>query len=144
MIEGIVRPFQSPQVTQSGLIPVPSVGPVTPASLRWGAVGNLSSSGVSFKACQQQKYSEVSRQTDTVRVTNPQDSSQYVDVQRTKSLKMKPGGGDSNLGYQPFSDVAAGVQADLGAWSQFMSQFDSCTLQDGSDGSTSFLFNPPS
>lgn len=55
-----------------------------------GGGGRTSSS----KAAKQGKYSEVTRQVKTVRVTNPQDKSQYVDVEQIYALTMR----DNNTG----------------------------------------------
>lgn len=140
MIEGIVRPFQSPQVTQSGPIPVPSVGPTRPASIKWGAVGKLPQPYVSFTVAPDETYTEQSRSTDTVRVYNPQDSSQYADVQRTDKLTMSKASGSSVLSdswtadiAQAFSDFSAEVQAAFN------------NADPGTPGATTsiFVFRPP-
>jgi hypothetical protein len=50
----------------------------------------------------QRVYTEVNRTTETVRVTNPTDSSQYVDVQRIKSIVFRgPDGGDVRFDLKP-------------------------------------------
>lgn len=47
-------------------------------------------------------YSEVSRTTETVRVTNPQDSNQWVDVARIKSITFRgPDGIDRRFDLKP-------------------------------------------
>jgi hypothetical protein len=47
-------------------------------------------------------YSEVNRVTETVRVTNPSDSAQYVDVQRIKNITFRgPDGVDVRFELKP-------------------------------------------
>jgi len=47
-------------------------------------------------------YTEISRTTETVRVSNPSDPSQYVDVQRIKSIRfMGPQGDEAVFNLRP-------------------------------------------
>jgi hypothetical protein len=148
MLEGIVRPFQTPQVTLSGQIPIPSVGPVRPASLRWGAVGQLPPYTISW-SLNAETYSETSRTTDVVRIYDPNDSTQYVDVQRTKNLVMKHSGGAGQLIYSPFTADQAQVLLDFDAEVQSaFSSFNADSVfnnpaNSNSGSNVSFAFNPP-
>lgn len=144
MIEGIVRPFQSPQVTQSGQIPVPSVGPVRPASLKWGGVGKVPPFRLSWHL--QDNFDEKSRNTDNVRIFNPQDNTQYVDVQRTNSLKMGKTGGPGAVLYSPFTaDIASAFDefdADVqSAFTGFSPTFDDQGTTQNPD-QAQFTFHP--
>jgi hypothetical protein len=124
---------------------VPSVGPVKPASLKWGATGKVSLPTINFTVQDCDTYYEKSRKTDTVRVTNPDDSSQYVDVQRTKSLTMKRQKGEGSSAYRPlnatFIDAFAAFDAEVqSAFNDF--NINDATTNDG-QCTTSFNYNPP-
>lgn len=146
MIEGIVRPFQSPQVTQSGALPLPSVTTVQPASLRWGAVGKLPAVIANFKVAAGDSYNELSRQTDVVRIYNPQDSSQYVDTQRTDNLTMAHtrGGASQALASAWTSDIGAAFSEFDAEVQQAVSDIQiSGPTTGGQQDQASFAFHPP-
>lgn len=149
MIEGIVRPFQSPQVTQSGPIPIPSVGPTQPASLKWGAVGKLPHPVTTYSwkisSKDSETVTELSRSTDTVRVYNPQDSSQYADVQRTNKLVMSKT--SSNDPFNGIASQVAAVEADFAAaFADFDAEIQSALNFDNFNAPQSqatYVFHPP-
>jgi hypothetical protein len=97
-LEKIVRPFEQERVFTARFLP--PAQPITqddedaPSDeivLEWGAeiehkykqwsFGTLAGTSV--------KWQEVSRVTDIVRVTNPSDTSQFVDVERIRKLTVK-------------------------------------------------------
>jgi hypothetical protein len=98
MLEFVVRPFQSPGIiTTRRIVPALSTDAPDPANLSWGDAGTLptgvaeiaandpTQDGFQILQCAVQ-YTELSRQTETKRVTNPSDSSQFVDVEIIKSI----------------------------------------------------------
>ncbi len=96
-MEQIVRPFQSssPASTQRIAVSTQKVA-VKPAHLCWGAVGTLPKAieqadtfnGINFRLEEcSERLGERNRQTENVRVENPQDSNQFVIVQRIRSME---------------------------------------------------------
>lgn len=145
-LEPVIRPWQSPQVTQSGQIALPSLTTVKPASLRWGAVGKLPPVLASFKVTSGDSYNEQSRTTDVVRIFNPSDSSQYVDTQRTDTLNMTHTRGGAAQAQ------ASAWNSDIGAaFSEFDAQVQQAINDISLDGPTTggtadqatFTFHPP-
>lgn len=103
MLEFVVRPFASPNAQANILIPSAPSGATQPAILRWGATATMPAAqpaGVNIVCCKEQ-VQEQSRESDTVKITNPSDASQFVMVKRAKSLSLKKqenmnGCGDDN------------------------------------------------
>ena len=91
MLEYVVRPFSSPGALGSTLIPSNPGLTVERAILKWGAQATMpaaKSSGVNVVCCNE-GLNEQSRQTETVKISNPNDSSQFIMVKRAKSLSLK-------------------------------------------------------
>jgi hypothetical protein len=105
MLEELVRPFQRIDLLRVEKIYVQETqAPGDPGTKTWGKVGTVPDAvqvtpgddpnvvGFQVENCGD-NLSETSRGTDTVRVTNPSDSSQYVDVSRIRTIhfyKMPP------------------------------------------------------
>lgn len=98
MFEQLVRPYQSPgAVVSRGVVSKHTKKARGRSRIVWGDVGTLpvaerediptDPSGYSFKleTCDD-TYKEHKRETDSVRVENPNDSSQYVIVDRVKLI----------------------------------------------------------
>jgi hypothetical protein len=95
VLEGIVRPFQSPGVTATARIVIATEKtPPEPAVLQWGAAGSLAQPVLvqiaTIKFPNENKYVEKSRTTETVRVKNKDDPTQFVDVARIKNISFQP------------------------------------------------------
>lgn len=59
------------------------------ATLTWGAKASLPDVGAATNiACCKENLDETERETETVRITNPQDANQYIDVARAKKLSL--------------------------------------------------------
>lgn len=87
-LERAVRPWSSPLALATGQIPIPSVETqVNPAVLQWGNVGTLPTPnfGVNFTVCTE-NWTEKKRTVKSVRITNPSDSSQYIDINRATQI----------------------------------------------------------
>lgn len=92
-LEKVIRPFQIGDIfTARVLAPVsqPATTDSAPISFAWGAEnsGDYTSFVLSGLVGGQVVYEEKSRVTKTVRVFNPQDDTQYVDVERIEKLVM--------------------------------------------------------
>lgn len=98
MFEQLVRPYQSPgAIVSRGVVSKHTKKSRSKARVVWGDVGTLpvadredvatDPSGYSFKleTCDD-NYKEAKRQTNSVRVENPNDSSQYVIVDRIELI----------------------------------------------------------
>jgi hypothetical protein len=92
-LEGIVRPFQRPtSLTPRRLIASNTKIDVSPATITWGQAGTLpepvqveavDQTGTNFQVVNaQETFTEVSRQNDTVRVSDPTGSGSFLDVER--------------------------------------------------------------
>ena len=98
MLESIIRPYQAPIYFYAGtkvpIAPQPLTTDPSGAQLCWGGVGAMptptSNPGgfkvVSGKETETEKAK--TRQQDLIRIENPNDSSQYIMVQRAKTLQM--------------------------------------------------------
>jgi hypothetical protein len=89
MLEYLVRPYQSPRSQGSVVIPSTPSAPTEKAVLTWGASATLPIQAKGFSintACCKEKSDEQSRETDIIRIENPDDSSQYMVVARAKKL----------------------------------------------------------
>ena len=83
--EKIVRPFQSKDVTPPQVILDPAAEPLDNVKISCGATGETKTFSGSFSLERSyyvgQQLREVARETTTKRITNPDDPSQYVDVE---------------------------------------------------------------
>ncbi|MDE2284704.1 MAG: hypothetical protein KGK33_08840 [Hyphomicrobiales bacterium] len=90
-LERIVRPFQSKDVTPPQRILNPSEPAVDNVVLRCGQSGSTKTFNSSFSSTitsyVANKQRELSRDTHVKRVTNPDDETQYVDVELIDKLK---------------------------------------------------------
>jgi hypothetical protein len=91
-LETVVRPFQAGDVFTARVLPPvqPPAAPPAPITATWGKGISLLSTAIGktdFKFGV--VHTEVDRKTHTVRVTNPDDENQFVDVQRIDQLRLK-------------------------------------------------------
>jgi hypothetical protein len=86
-LEYVVRPFQLQQVSFPVLLETESIiaDPVVVHLAHLGGAVTFPWSN-SLSESNSSNYREVSRQTKTVRVENPDDPSQFVNVERTKQI----------------------------------------------------------
>ena len=89
--ERIVRPFQSKDVTPPQRVIVPDQQAVDNVVIACGAVGQTRTFHGSFNLRHaryvEQSYRELSRDVTTKRITNPDDPSQYVDVEVVNAIE---------------------------------------------------------
>jgi hypothetical protein len=92
-LETVVRPFQLGDVfTARTLAPeLPSFILLDPIAIVWGNQISLMAkqNGIPDLNTGGKHWSEVERSTATVRVHNPNDSNQFVDVERIRSMRFK-------------------------------------------------------
>ena len=91
-LERVVRPFQDGDIfTARVLAPAqPPLDYVEDVVLTWGGASQFLSKGIGIRDLRGGvRWSEVSRQTKTVRVSNPSDASQFVDVEKILAMRMK-------------------------------------------------------
>jgi hypothetical protein len=90
-LERIVRPFQSKDVTPPQRILNPSEPPVDNVLIQCGQNGSTKTFNSSFSSTVtsyvEAKHRELSRATQVKRITNPDDETQYVDVELIDKLK---------------------------------------------------------
>jgi len=90
-LERIVRPFQSKDVTPPQRILNPSDLPVDNVLIQCGQVGSTKTFNSSFSSTVtsyvENKHRELNRDTSVKRITNPDDETQYVDVELIDKLK---------------------------------------------------------
>jgi hypothetical protein len=116
MFEYLVRPYQSPRSQGSVIIASTPSAPGEKAVLTWGASAQLpAAKGISFNtACCKEQSDEQSRETDIIRIENPDDSSQYMVVARAKKLLMnKEEKNQCGDNWDQFSGVGLEVTAEL-------------------------------
>lgn len=90
-MEGVVRPFAPGDVFTAQLLPpVQPVVTAKPAiTVAYGNAITLQLKGIGItNLFGGAKLTEKSRKTKTVRITNPNDDSQFVDVQKILSMKL--------------------------------------------------------
>jgi hypothetical protein len=96
-LEQIVRPFQRTGVSYPTRIFDPTQKPVEDAVLALGREGSTKTFNESFSqrvtTYRDQEIKEKSRETETKRITNPDDDSQFVDVENIKKLVTEQGEG---------------------------------------------------
>lgn len=97
---------------------IPQLPPVEddvsqPGHLCWGSVGALPTAApaptVGFQVVADATHTEISRKTETVRIENPDDPSQFVMADRSKELlfktsELKSSGGSNTDGASDFGD----------------------------------------
>jgi len=101
MIENIVRPFQTPLVMGTKRVVVQVVSaPGADAGISWGTAGTVPAAGqvpkdetpagygFTLELCDD-TMDENNRETEDVRVENPDDPSQYIIYKRAKSINFK-------------------------------------------------------
>lgn len=99
-LESFVRPFQRPENLGTRRIrSVTTQVPDQTAGGTWGIAGNLpvavevppgeDPALLSFTVSKRKEHREVSRETERVRVENPDDPNQYVIIERIKSVRFK-------------------------------------------------------
>lgn len=91
-LEKVVRPFQAGDVFTARVLP-PTQPPVTPPTnthSEWGGPIQLIAKAIGVRDLNTggKHWSEVSRTSHVVRVTNPTDPEQYVDVERTTAMHL--------------------------------------------------------
>lgn len=98
-LESIVRPYQRPVGVAFGRIISRTVAPSTDiATVTWGDVGTLPTpvqedvpnegGGFNVEVCDSD-YNETDRTVQPIKITNPGDSSQFVVVDRVKSMSFR-------------------------------------------------------
>ena len=88
--EGIVRPFQEGDVFSGRVLPpVQEILSPEDVIVEWGDPSQLLAKGIGITDLNSGNFHEVSRKTSTVRITNPTDSQQYVDVERIDEMRLK-------------------------------------------------------
>lgn len=132
MLEALVRPFAHTRNVTSGVrhtyVPRATTGPVPEpeegvATICWGKVGALPeplSSGFNTLRCEEE-HIENERETDDIRITNPDDPEQWVEVRRANTLIFKKTNNrprsasdhdtSYNIGENNFDDFNASVRA---------------------------------
>lgn len=96
-LESLVRPYQAPApVSTKRITPVRTDVPDETAGGRWGKAGNLPVPVevppgedpllINFEVKKKKEHNEVSRETEKVRVENPDDPNQYVITERIKKI----------------------------------------------------------
>lgn len=90
-LESIVRPFAPGDVFTAQLLPPvqPPFAAKPPITQRYGNAITLQLKGIGItNLFGGAKLTEKSRTTKTVRITNPNDDQQFVDVQKILSMKL--------------------------------------------------------
>jgi len=91
-LERIVRPFQSRDVTPPQRILNPSEPAADNVLIQCGQSGSTKTFNSSFSSTitsyVENKHRELSRETHVKRITNPDDETQYVDVELIDRLKV--------------------------------------------------------
>ncbi len=115
-LESVVRPFGSRNLYSDKRIatthPDPKGGT---AHLCWGSVGTKPTpeavgTSVELNDCNESNSELKGRESETIRIENPDDTSQYIMVKRPKVISFKHVDHKSSA-WAAMSDVAADVQA---------------------------------
>jgi hypothetical protein len=91
-LETIVRPFQAGDVFTARVLPPvqPPAAPPAPITATWGKGISLLSTAIGMSDWKiGVVHTEIARKTHTVRVENPNDASQYLDVQRIDQMRLQ-------------------------------------------------------
>lgn len=117
-LEELVRPYQSRDLNRGLRIVTSRERSTKKAEIKWGATGTLPTPKTDdggFQLCAE-TYDESSRKTETLRVENPNDSSQFVKVKRVKKMKLSKSAAGKTL--------QSGLTADLHQdWADFNAAF---------------------
>jgi hypothetical protein len=93
-IEYVVRPYQTRNPLGQTIIPATPSGSRERATITWGAKASMplrnEAAGMAFEVvCCQENLNEQSRESETKRITQADNSNNYVDVQRPMSVKLQ-------------------------------------------------------
>ena len=90
-LEKVVRPFQAPSFGSRAPVPPPPPGsPLPNIVVNYGQPSTLKAKAIGVKNLNSGKtWTEQSRQTHVVRVENPSDPDQFVDVERIDKAHLK-------------------------------------------------------
>lgn len=91
-LENIVRPFQDGDVFTAKLLPPvqPNFEALPPITRLYGDAITLQLKGIGITNLYGgAKLQEISRTTKTVRISNPTDASQFVDVEKILTMKLR-------------------------------------------------------
>jgi hypothetical protein len=125
-LENIIRPFQSPQSHGAIIIASTPSASRERATLTWGAKATMPpvqiTDGGDDVACCKEGLTELSRNTETVRITQPGKPENYVDVARAKDVTLRKKEENKCAGdWAQFSGVGAAIdeafaslEADIG------------------------------
>lgn len=155
MFEQLVRPSQKPQVvTTRRIVSVREVVEVTPAGVVWGKPGTLptaievppeeSPAGINFvvKKPHEHTLDYGKSTTQKVKVTNPDDPSQYVVVERLKKAKFTDEKPETMAVYRVNPDGTVDTTRDI-AYSEGGSSIETVTPTPGYHSETpSNTFSP--
>lgn len=94
-MEGIVRPFQSGDIfTARVLTPVAPAAELPPdVEQEYGGPVSLITKAIGITDLNSRSLQETERRTSVVRVENPTDPEQFVDVERIDFMKLKDANG---------------------------------------------------
>lgn len=98
-LETIVRPFVTESFGSRALVPVGPVGPTKPnIVVSWGNASALQAKAIGVKDLNSGKFwTEQDRKTTRVRVHNPDDPTQFVDLDRIDELHMQDEKGNDHF-----------------------------------------------
>jgi hypothetical protein len=98
-LETIVRPFVAEPFGGRSLVPVGPAGPGKPnIVVSWGNPSTLQAKAIGVKDLNTGKFwTEQDRKTSRIRVHNPSDSSQFVDIDRIDSIHLQDEKGNDHF-----------------------------------------------
>jgi hypothetical protein len=119
-LEYVVRPYQSPNAHGTIQIPSAPASSNQRATLVWGAKATMPAvnMGENFSVvCCKERLNEQDRQSDTVRITQQDNSDNYVDVARPNTLHLqKHDANNCGDNWDQFSGVGAEISDTLAAF----------------------------
>jgi len=115
-LEYVVRPYQSPGSHGAIIIPSTPRGTREIARVTWGAKATMppveATDNQQNVTCCGEQLTEQTRRSETVRITQPGNSANYVDVARAVEVKLKKKTKDKCAGdWNQMSYVAASIDA---------------------------------
>lgn len=129
MFESVVRPAQNPDVLpRRRIVSSQTVVDVVPGAITWGQSGQLPSPVEvpvgelpmrwNFKIQKSKEYKSTKMDTETIRVENPDDSDQYVMLQRIKKINFKDKKPDKLAAYpdNPNTQARNGPDVEFVPW----------------------------
>lgn len=125
-LEYVIRPYQSPASHGAIIIPATPAATRERATLTWGAKATMppvqiTGGGVNVKCCDE-GLTEQTRETETVRITQPGRPENYIDVARANKVILKKEEKDKCAGdWSQMSHVAQQIDA---AFASLASQMD--------------------